>query len=1039
MFFLRGPIHRFTRSLRRRGRDRFLAPSEGMFGIRTERLEFRQLLAATLNPSTGILSIEGTNYPDHAVVELVGGSQIRVIHNSELSTFPAESVLSIVFSGKGHRDYFQNLTNIPAEANGGPGPDTLIGGSGNDTLIGSTGSDLLIGNDGDDRLDGQIGTGDTLDGGRGNDHLTGGMGSDTLQGGDGDDSLDGESGDDLVSGGDGADTLIGGGDRDTLDGGNGDDLLKSVAQQEQHVVRVTTLSPDGPGSLTDAISKGNRTVVFDVGGVIDLRSTSAARPNYDIVLTNSNITIDGSSAPAPGISIVGARLVIQNASNVTVRHLTLVQGDDVVGVSNRAQRDTLTIQASEDVLIQNVSLFWSQDELADIWAGSRRVTFDRVLFAEPLDKDNHGHGLLTGNGSSEVTIKNSVFASPRKRAPKFAFGTEIDGRSSGLIVNNIIYNPLGRTMIVGDGAKVAAVGNLVIPGPNTQGYIALLEGQPDIGAGTEIFLSGNFFQDADRVMVPNEGRTTPLFTAPVTFSNPEAYDWNVSYKAGVGSIRGLTAEGVYDPEVSAPPEQWMVAALANMSVLPVDQVYSQVLANVGATPWARTAGDARVISGIISRTGRVVETTAQVGGMPAYIFVPSSPESARIVTPDESDFLYGGAGNDTLIGGSGNDHLNGELGDDVIYGGNGNDELIGDFGDDTLHGEAGNDLLRGREGADVLSGGLGNDIALWRSGHESDIFNGGLGVDELQVIASNGNDVIHLSAAGRALRVDLEGRTLTVNGFERAKIEGRLGDDLITTDGLVGFASDYPTYELNNFEFTLMGNDGQDTINASAAVDGFVGFLIDGGPGNDLLSLPFAPLEAIGTSIHANSAFGGAGDDTITGGLGNETINGGAGNDSLSGAGGADILLGHDGNDTIDGGTGADQVFGHAGDDVLNGNDGDDTLDGGDGNDRLTGGESNDMLYGRAGHDIVTGNAGNDILFGESGSDTLDGGAGFDQLFGGLDRDLLVGGADDDFLDGGSEQDSLATGGGSDIIVDLEGDIIDETFVNWFEPNFVAP
>ena len=1039
MFCFCVPIRQLFRSTRRRSVDRFAARTGAKWNVKAEVLESRALLSVTLDPSTGVLAINGTNYGDEVVVESVGGTEIRVTLNSAETTFPIGSVSSIDAFLKGGRDQFENRTDLPLSAMGGPGPDTLIGGSGNDSLIGGNGSDLLIGNDGDDFLSGHSGTGDTLDGGLGNDQLSGGLGSDTLKGGGGNDNLNGDSGDDSVSGGSGDDTLIGGGNRDSLDGGNGNDLIQSVETLQQEVVRVTTLSPDGPGSLMDAISQGNRYVVFDVGGIIDLRSTSEERPDYEILLKNSNITIDGSTAPSPGISIVGARILIQNALNVTIKHLTLVQGDDEVGVDNRGQRDTLTIQASEDILIQNVSLYWSQDELADVWAGSRRVTFDRVLFAEPLDKDNHAHGLLAGAGATEVTISNSVFTSPRKRAPKFAFGNDFDGHTGGLMVNNIIYNPLSRTVIVGDGAQVAAVGNLVIPGRNSQNHIAFLEAQPGVGEGTEVFLSDNFFMDADEVMEPNPGRTTPLFTAPVDFENPEAYDWNVSYKAGVGSIRGLTAADVYDPEVNAPPQQWMIDALAAMDVLPVSDVYDNVLANVGATPGTRSVGDSRVISGIINRTGRKVETTADVGGMPDYEFVPASPESARIVTSEEADSLFGGPGNDTLIGGSGNDHLNGESGDDVISGSIGNDDLIGDFGNDTLDGGAGDDLLRGREGVDQLSGGLGDDIAAWQSGHGADTFDGGLGVDEIQIAGSDSVDLIELSAVGQSLQIEIEASLFSIQRAESATIDGRDGNDRVTTDGLVGFASNYPTYESNNFEFTINGGGGQDTLDASLATDGFIGFTINGGDGADEISLPANPVEAIGTSIHASSAFGGEGDDTITGGLGDETIDGGAGNDSLIGADGGDTLSGQGGDDTIEGGAGPDNIEGNDGDDLLNGNGDEDTLNGGAGADRLVGGGSSDTLYGGAGNDVAIGNSGNDLLIGHSGSDTLDAGDGFDELIGGTESDLLIGGSDDDLLNGGLEQDTLATGGGTDTITDSEDDVIDEAFVNWYVEGFVAP
>ncbi|MDA0283134.1 MAG: hypothetical protein O3B86_07240, partial [Planctomycetota bacterium] len=690
---------------------------------------------------------------------------------------------SIFFTGKDGQDHFENRTSIPTMAIGGPGSDTLIGGSGDDTLAGNVGSDLLMGGGGDDQLDGQLGPADTLDGGPGDDILSGGLGADTLSGGVGNDSLDGgsgddsldggdhsdylngDSGDDLIFGKDGNDTLIGGGGQDWLDGGNGDDVLQSATGAAIQTVHVTTLSPDGPGSLMDAVSQDNRHIVFDVGGVIDLRNTSLERPNYELQISSSNITIDGSTAPSPGITIVGGRILLLNASNVTITHIRVRSGDDDRGNPIRGQRDTLSIIASEDILIQNVSLSWSEDEVAEVWDHSRRVTFDRVIFSEPLDSSNHAHSLLVGNGSTEVTITNSLFTSMRKRAPKFAFGTDLDGTASGLVMNNIIYNPLSRAMIVGDGAQVAAVGNLFIPGPNTLNYIALLEAQPGVGAGTEIYLSDNFFQDADRVMVANAGRTTPLFTRPATFSNPEAYDWNVSYKAGVGSIRGTTPAGVYDSQVSSPPEAWMSVALAAASPLPVDLVFDSVLAQVGALPWARDPDDVRVVSGVINRTGRVLKTTADIGGMPKYVYTPPLPETFRFAVIEEGDTLFGGPGNDTLTGGIGDDSINGESGDDLIFGGFGDDELLGDYGSDTLMGAAGVDRLIGGGGIDRIDGGVDDDVTVWSAGDGNDIQDGDLGRDQLQVFGSSTSDVIQLREVNGKLQISVNTESVIIERF----------------------------------------------------------------------------------------------------------------------------------------------------------------------------------------------------------------------------------------------------------------------------------
>src|SRR5262245_15622940 len=82
------------------------------------------------------------------------------------------------------------------------------------------------------------------------------------------------------------------------------------------VVRVTTLADAGPGSLRDAVSLGWRTVVFDVAGTIDLASA--------IHVGGPFVTIDGFTAPAPGITLRGGGLIVRGrdgAHDVIIRGL----------------------------------------------------------------------------------------------------------------------------------------------------------------------------------------------------------------------------------------------------------------------------------------------------------------------------------------------------------------------------------------------------------------------------------------------------------------------------------------------------------------------------------------------------------------------------------------------------------------------------------------------------------------------------------------------------------------------------------------------
>ena len=67
-----------------------------------------------------------------------------------------------------------------------------------------------------------------------------------------------------------------------------------------------------------------------------------------------------------------------------------------------------------------------------------------------------------------------------------------------------------------------------------------------------------------------------------------------------------------------------------------------------------------------------------------------------------STYLYGWAGDDTLVGGSGHDFL------------------YGNDGDDTLMGRGGNDYMNGWSGNDTFVGGVGFDTAVDFSGeHQS--------------------------------------------------------------------------------------------------------------------------------------------------------------------------------------------------------------------------------------------------------------------------------------------------------------------------------
>ena len=140
-------------------------------------LEQNQLLASEISvfgsAATGIrVRITGDSSANvgSAVYSNLAETRVRFQVDSEQRTFNVDELESVEFCGRSGDDFFENMTRIDME---------IDGGSGNDTLIGGSGSDLIHGARGDDVIDGR----------EGNDVITGGLGADDINGGDGNDQI----------------------------------------------------------------------------------------------------------------------------------------------------------------------------------------------------------------------------------------------------------------------------------------------------------------------------------------------------------------------------------------------------------------------------------------------------------------------------------------------------------------------------------------------------------------------------------------------------------------------------------------------------------------------------------------------------------------------------------------------------------------------------------------------------------------------------------------------------------------------------------
>jgi len=105
-----------------------------------------------------------------------------------------------------------------------------------------------------------------------------------------------------------------------------------------------------------------------------------------------------------------------------------------------------------------------------------------------------------------------------------------------------------------------------------------------------------------------------------------------------------------------------------------------------------------------------------------------------------ADTLTGGTGNTSEDGGAGSDNIKGGSGSDNESGGAGNDKQAGGGGSDTLSGGSGNDKEEGGAGADSLDGGVGSVTLAGGAGN--DTLTGGTGHDVFMMGAKGGNDAI---------------------------------------------------------------------------------------------------------------------------------------------------------------------------------------------------------------------------------------------------------------------------------------------------------
>jgi Ca2+-binding RTX toxin-like protein len=161
----------------------------------------------------------------------------------------------------------------------------------------------------------------------------------------------------------------------------------------------------------------------------------------------------------------------------------------------------------------------------------------------------------------------------------------------------------------------------------------------------------------------------------------------------------------------------------------------------------------------------VVGSLVNTDGDPMTVHMFGGLGNDHLIGGDSIDILNGGQGRDILRGLGNNDILSGGLYRDWIFGGDGNDTLLGNFGPDIMYGGFGNDAMWGGSGHDYMNGGQGNDNLA-----------GQLGFDYLD--GGDGDDNLWGGGHADTLRGDA-GNDSLVGGWGLDDLYGGLGTDTV--------------------------------------------------------------------------------------------------------------------------------------------------------------------------------------------------------------------------------------------------------------------
>lgn len=386
------------------------------------------------------------------------------------------------------------------------------------------------------------------------------------------------------------------------------------------VIHVTNLADSGTGSLRAALAEsGPRTIVFDVAGIIELKSA--------INIANGDVTIAGQTAPGDGICIKNYDVKFEKSGNIIIRFIRFRMGDEA-----KREADALWGRYNSNIILDHCSMSWSTDECSSFYA-NEYFTMQWCILTESLRNSVHGkgqHGYGGIWGGKDASFHHNLLSCHDSRNPRIdhpqIYGDYVSTHRGNVDYRcNAVYNWGSNHTYGGEDGWFNIVNNYYKPGPasSDRKYFVdaygsyVKDGKTYADSYPQMYLSGNVNTNYPELGAANDATT-------IYWHNGSSYGNYNTLLSSPLALHGPEDKAIYTTTHSAESSFEKICQYAGAS-------YSRDAVDARVCDDAKTGTATFKDGGNGSRNG-IIDTQTAVGGWPSY--TASSEELALIKDAD---------------------------------------------------------------------------------------------------------------------------------------------------------------------------------------------------------------------------------------------------------------------------------------------------------------------------------------------------------------------------------------------------------------------